>query len=443
MKKIIAITAMAAMVAAAAMADEPDVDLKIAEISGNASVTWGVDLGAPGVGGGRTGFKNGVDAKLKVNIANGGSKLTEGEGVWGELEVKVGDALVAEQGEIKGGKAAIETAKLHIGDLYIGIKSGDAQVGGLNLPNAIRSDKAGVDAKGQKDVTEGVVIGYGNDLFGIDVDFRSAPDSTKKDYYTDDYALAAEAQLKDLAGFSAKAGASYAIKSKTLGLFGTAAYKLALGDNYLKVTAGAGFDKVGSGSLGNGQLGASVVFGWGDEADANAGVYYLDNDEAKKVTPGVGVAVNVPLYKKTVIDIVPSFYSGEIIPNLTAAVVGDIELPVGIDNANMGIGLAAGVSYKLAVGDAITITPKAGFRFANENYTTVGKASSIIYKANTDNSGLDDWTKDDAGLINVKAGVEVGGLIPNTTFTAEYQSRNFKAAEGGAGTFNITAKIAL
>ena len=120
---------MAAMVAAAAMADEPDVDLKIAEISGNASVTWGVDLGAPGVGGGRTGFKNGVDAKLKVNIANGGSKLTEGEGVWGELEVKVGDALVAEQGEIKGGKAAIETAKLHIGDLYIGIKSGDAQVG--------------------------------------------------------------------------------------------------------------------------------------------------------------------------------------------------------------------------------------------------------------------------------------------------------------------------
>ena len=445
---------MAAMVAAAAMADEPDVDLNIAELSGNAKVTWGVDLGSDAAGGGRTGFRNETDAKLKVNIANGGSKLTEGEGVWAELEVKVADALVAEQGEIKGGKAAIETAKLHIGDLYVGIKSGDAQVGGLNLTNAIKSDKYGVQAKGEKDITEGIVAGYDTDLFGVAVDFRSKPVGTAdpKDYYTDQYAVAAEAELKDLAGFGAKAGVSYAFKSKTLGLFGSASYKLPLGDTtFVKASAGVGFNKVGDAKLGAGELGASVLFGWGDENDdSQAGGYYLDNDGTKKRTPGVGVAAYVPLFKHTYIDIVPAFYSGEIIENLTSAVLGEFIIPVDLGDTKPAFAFAGNVSYKLAVGDSITVTPQAGFRYANADYAAwsaeaapLAKAADALTAKNTDNSGLTDNVFSADGLLNLKFGVEVGGLIDNTTFGAYYQSRNLVGGDDKAGTFNVFAKIAL
>ena len=440
---------MAAMVAAAAMADEPAVDLSIAEFKGDAKVTWGVDLDADAAGGGRTGFKNETSAELKVNIVKGGDKSTEGEGVWGEIKVKAdGDFVAKSTGDVpafEGGKATVDTAKLHIGDLYVGIKSGDTQVGGLNLSNAIKSDKFGVDKKGY-DAANGLVVGYGNDLFGVDVDFRSK--NTGDDYYTDDYALAAEAELKDLSGFGAKAGVSFALKDHgtgqvKLGLFGSASYKMALGDNTLKASVGYGAEKrEGLDDL-YGEVAGSVLYSWGDEADSAVGGYYL-GDETKKRTPGVGVAVYVPLYKHTTIDIIPSFYSGEIIENLSAGLIGEFLIPVDMgDNAKVGMAVAGNVSYKLAVGDAITVTPKAGFRFFDKNYGAGGKVADIFTKANTDNSGLTDTAADPDGLVNVSAGVEVGGIIPNVTFEACYQSRNLVADAAKAGTFNISAKIAF
>ena len=437
---------MAAMVAAAAMADEPAVDLNIAEFKGDATVTWGIDLDSDGSSGvGRTGFRNDASASLKLNIINAGDKSTEGDGVWGEVKVKLDNAFVAKAGDgetmdLADGKVVLDVAKLHIGDLYIGLKAGDTKVGGLNLPNALYSDKFGVTAKGE-DKTQGLVVGYGNDLFGVDVDFRSEKNGT--DYYTDDYAVAAEAQLKDLSGFSAKAGASFAFKSGQLGLFGQVGYKLPLGDNWLKVTAGAGFDKAKGASLSGGEVAASVLYGWGDEGDGSA-VYYV-GDAAKKKTPGVGVAVFVPLVDHTYIDIVPAFYSGEIIENLTASVLGEVILPVNNDGLKMGMAVAAGASYKLAVGDAITVTPQAGFRFANADYAG-GKASTALLAENTDNSGLSDLTKGAAtdSLLNLKAGVDIAGVIPNTTFSAWYQSRNLtKTGNAKAGTFNISAKVSF
>lgn len=455
MKKIIAITAMAAMVAAAAMADEPAVDLSIAEFKGDASVTWGIDLDADATTG-RTGFKNETSASIKLNIVNAGDKTTEGEGVWGEAKVKLDNAFVAKAESdgatmaLADGKVVLDTAKLHIGDLYIGIKSGDTQVGKLELPNALKSSKYGVSDKGPN-ATQGLVVGYGNDTFGIDVDFRSLPEGT--DYYTDQYAAAAQFELKDLAGLNVKAGASFGFDAADfggtqLGLFGSVGYKLAMGDNNLKISAGVGYNgnKVGDSlKLQNGEAAASVLYAWGDEADENGGVYYLDNDEAKKRTPGVGVAVYVPLVKNTYIDIVPAFYSGEIVENLTASAIGEFEIPVGADwpdGTKIGMAFAGGVKYKLAVGDAITVTPQAGFRFASKDYAA-GKIGSIFTKANTDNSGLTDVAADPDGLVNVKAGVEIGGLIPNTTFEAWYQSRNLVADTAKAGTFNIKAKISF
>ena len=82
MKKALGVFLMTAM-AFGAFAEEPVADVKIAEFSGNASVEWGVDLDS-----GTTGFQNGYEVDLKLNLLNNGTKSTTGDGVWGELVLK-------------------------------------------------------------------------------------------------------------------------------------------------------------------------------------------------------------------------------------------------------------------------------------------------------------------------------------------------------------------
>ena len=521
MKKIIAITAMAAMVAAAAMADEPTaVEMSIA-VSGSEELTWGVDLDE-----GDTGFKNKAEAKVEVTFAKAGTKSTEGDGIWAELGVKVdGDLKYKSEadatGAFDGGKVKVDTAKIHINDLYIGIASGDITVGEFKAPNAVTAEALKVDNQGGKE-SQGLVAGYGTDDFGIAVDFRSLPDDAagaatgatwyyimdeddpstlawypadsegnvpgmvtkgkaddgfkiqdtmvigaaagSTDYYTNHYGLAAEAELKDsnsfVPGLFAKAGVSFAFGSehqfnetKQLGLGVSAGYKLSIGDTYyVKPAVGISGSKVGDGDFGM-ELAGGVVFGWGDTADANAGVYYLDNDETKKVTPGVGVAFKMPLTGDggKDISIVPSFYSGDLVEGLKAAVVGEVVLHTGYAvDIDPDFGVVAGLSYELPVGDSIKVTPKAGFRFANND--AAAGLLDVFGKENKDNGAKGDVAPadktDDAankGLLNFKAGVDISGLIENTTFGAYYQSRNLKALKdnGKAGTFNVFVKVSL
>ncbi len=513
---------MAAMVAAAAMADEPTADEMSIAVSGSEELTWGVDLDQ-----GDTGFKNKAEAKVEVTFAKAGTKSTEGEGIWAELGVKVdGDVKYKSEanatGGFDGGKVSVDVAKLHIGDLYIGLKDGGIQTGELKLPSAVFADskdaRLGLSNVGQKDVSQGIVAGYGTDDFGIAVDFRSekatygavsdgalvyeimtetgtgagtifftAPSDTEgtayttggtpvkvvdkgvaeegyriintykvtegkagtDDYYTNRYGIKAEAELKDsnafVPGLGVKAGVSYAFEEKNLGISASAGYKVPVGETfYVKPTVAFAGSKVGDGDFG-GKLGASVVFGWGDQADANPGVDYLNSDdETKKVIPGVSVAMLMPIADGLTgksFEIVPAFYSGDIVPGLKAAILGDIVITDGVDPT---FGVAAGVSYELAVGDAIKVTPHAGFRFANANG---GTSLPAISKKNTDNGGRTDVAPADGepGLLNVKAGVDISGLIENTTFGAYYQSRNLRALKdnGKAGTFNVFVKVSL
>ena len=460
MKKIIAITAMAAMVAAAALADEPVAEMGV-ELSGDATLTWGVDLDE-----GDTGFKNEANAKAVVTFVKEGTKSTEGDGVWAEVGVKFDGNLKykldgdGSEAFVKdGGKIALDVAKLHIGDLYIGLKSGDITVGEFKLPNAVvsSSDETKLANVGGKE-SQGLVAGYSTDDFGIAIDFRSLPDATATgtDYYTNDYGLSAEAELKDsnsfVPGLFAKAGVSYAFNEKLLGIGASAGYKLAVGDTfYLKPSVGITGSKTGSDDFGM-NLGGSVLFGWGDEDDANAGVYYLDNDDAKKVTPGVGVAFAIPDLTASgdkVITIIPSFYSGDIVEGLKAGVLAEIVMSTA-SGADPEFGVAGGVSYELAVGDSIKVTPKAGFRFAT---TDAGAGFvKVIGHKNEDNGAKTDIAPADktddltnTGLLNFKAEVDISGLIENTTFGAYYQSRNLKALKdsGKAGTFNVFVKVSL
>ncbi len=203
MKKIVALGCAAALIGGIAFADEPASNPSVISFTGNASVEWGVDLDA-----GQTGFKNDTWTELKLRLFGAGNKVTTGEDVWAELKIKTNpewgvagdEGWASKDGTCKPAAAVVDTAKLHFGDFYIGIQSGNTQTGEYKFDGAIRSadnDNAKwLTDVGPKDYSQGIVAGYGNNNFGIDVDFRSNPDG-KDNRYTSDYAIAAEAKLKD------------------------------------------------------------------------------------------------------------------------------------------------------------------------------------------------------------------------------------------------------
>ena len=533
MKKIIAGAALAALTAGMAFAAEPVADVKVNELSGNAQVKWGVDLDA-----GKTGFENTVDPHFKVNLFNEGTKETSGDGIWAEIKVK-GAAIKAEDGEVGKASASLEEAKLHFNNFYVGIKSGDTQVGEYKFDGAIRSadnDNAKwLTNVGPADYSQGIVAGYGDNNFGVDVDFRSY--KTDKTNYTSAYAVAAEAKLKDsnefVSGLGVDAGVSYsfspeyytkddsnkavknlfsqseelfkikdsakkfeATKVHTLGYSFNAAYKLSLDDKlYVKPAIGLTGTlndcvttvetKEVKATKNSNSLVAGVMFGWGATADANAGVPYLDGDYAKKVTPGLSVVAAIPLDATYKIDsgtatiknkinaiIVPSFYTTNDIKGLTAGVYSEMALlksegktefsdnKATVTNAaankdrTFAFAIAAGAKYDIKA-DAVTVTPSAGVRFANKAYdeNEINKinplSSNKVFETGLNKMGE---AKDDEGWLNVKAGVNVNGLISNTDFFVNYESANLlnekdygddKYYNVKAGILNVGCKISL
>jgi len=579
MKKIVTLGAIAVLSAGFMFADEPAADVSITEFKGDAKVTWGMDLDA-----GKTGFKNTESANFKVNLFSKGEKVTEGEGVWAELKIKT-EGLKLENGEWKEGKASVDAATLHFNDFFVGIRSGDANVGKYQYDAAIRSkDKdastwvTDIGPDGIPSIKDkylykyGIQAGYDTSDLAVKFDLRSLTDKDAKNtQYTNSYAVALEGELKDsnqwLEGLFVKAGFGYNLsgefyQKKDLGteddlkdgkkqyefdadtgdkkvkqkaktgdspverkwlttlsdsevkqyklngvqnghLFGYGAslgYKYKLDDTYFVKPAVAfagatytsdvnyGDNKWGKVSENGNYITAGAIFGWGDTEDANAGVYYLDNDDkTKKVTPGISIVADIPLattstittdktYKNTTHSallavISPAFYSGSIVENLKAAVYSEIGLyrykddpdtkaeisdasytkTSGNDtetwaNANwkddkFAFALAAAVKYDIK-SDDITVTPQVGFRFVNHTYvenktneryplsvnpvfTDLGTQKKIRDPKNDKvKYGKGDDKHFEGDFFNLKAGVEVGGLINNTTFDLVYESAN-------------------
>ena len=524
MKKALVLLLALSMVFGA-FADEPVANVNVSEFSGEASVTWGVDLDAE-----RTGFKNDAKVTLKLNLIDGGDKSSTGEGVWGEIKIKTdGDTFTkAEGNDVKIGaleipaKIKVDTAKLHFGEnAYIGITSGDTQVGEYKLDTAVAAEKTTngnkgavvclpISDKNAKEIntkyTDGIVAGYGNDLFSVDVDFRSLywfdlneqeDDGTKIWYgqqYSNAYSFAIDGALKAVDNLTLKGGYSKDIANKwdetvTDAFYVAADYKLGLNDTfYLKPQIGyvhamassdvceyklpeeLGEKIIQDWKTNAGKLVAAVLFGWGDKADKKPGVYFLDNDDDKKVIPGFSVAMEKALVSKVAgsyeisddksvdaevkgtaspMTMKISFFSGEIVENLTAAAYyetafGATDYEATVDGedvlegtetkeeVNPGFAFAAGLKYKLAVGEG-SITPQFGIAMLGGYY---GKPSQIAFVGDAYNGEI----------LNLQAGVEFGGYVENTTFSIDYASKNLKDETkdaATAGTLNFKCKIAL
>jgi hypothetical protein len=405
MKKALVVLLALAFVAGA-FADAPVANLDVAEFTGSATVTWGVDLDTE-----KTGFKNETDASFKVNIADGGEAATSSDNaVWGEIEIKVGDALVVKQGALDGGKAEVEKALLHLGPVYMGILKDGTKVGAYDAPEAVRQ-QFGVGDVGPNRVP-GVVLGADFGLAKIDVDFRNAGIGDDEDgQYNDDYAIRAKLGITAVENLDLNLGFSMAFESEEKGFGANAAYKLAIGDEfYLKPGVGYTNTLV---TDDKGELAFGVLFGFdkGDTGDDEIGLPYFGSTDTDKGTSGVSVSTKLDLKADPmVIPLAVGFYAGDLVENLSAAVLLKTD---DVENFGDNFIFKAALKYAAAVGDG-TITPRAGV-----------------------------YVENDASL-EATVGAEFAGFVDNTTFDAEWKSRNLSAKpDAKMGTFNVSVKIAL
>lgn len=425
MKKVLVILLAIAMVTSV-FAAEPVANVNVAEFSGEASVTWGVDLDTN-----KTGFANDAKVVLKLNLFNGGEKSTTGEGVWGELKIKTdSDTFIGWEGT--GGfdankgmqqaldatadptekdlymKVVVDVAKIHFGNIfYVGIKSGDTTVGEYKLDTAISAEQtknANVGTKREKGIVAGFVF---EDLATVDIDFRSNPAATK---YTDDYAFAVDAALKAVDNLTLKGGFAkdfYESDFSTLAYYAAADYKLALSDvYYLKPQAGLTSVKTGSADATT-QLAAAVLFGWGEKADEKPGLYYFDDDSHKKVIPGFSVAFTKTLSDDTDNGLIDAtvFSGDDLVENLKFA-ARFIKSTAAED---FSLGVAA--KYEIAVAEG-TVTPQVGFLYGSSEFFAE----------------------------ELTVGCDFAGFVDNTTFSVKYVTTDI---ENVKGTLDFTAKIAL
>ncbi len=143
MKKLLTVLIALSLVAGG-FAAEPLADVNTVDFSGDASVTFGVDLDN-----GQTGFKNETSVYFAMNfVPDDMSVSTAGTGVWGELVVLLDGGFKYEADDASGTQPSlvadgviIDVATIHVNDLYFGIKSGDFDYGGdFNYPNALGFD---------------------------------------------------------------------------------------------------------------------------------------------------------------------------------------------------------------------------------------------------------------------------------------------------------------
>jgi len=542
MKKIVALGLAAALVGSFAFAGEPAANLSVVSFDGNASVEWGVDLDA-----GKTGFKNATDLTFKTKLFDAGDKATSGDGVWGEIVIKIDDSdSVGPNGFYNGGwktnTAYVDSAKVHINDFYVGIKSGDVKTGTVDFTTAVRSGdpwyhpgrwltevgpeigyvktpaaeaskKWVVDPKDglkQEDVkatdaetdkyqfSQGIVLGYGNNNIGVEIDFRSLETSTQ---YSDCYAMAAEVALKSgnewVEDLEAKVGGSMNLSDiyytekdnvgtkvedckdcKFYGYSAMAAYKLGIDDKfYVKPMVGlvGTYATAEKYSENANDLVASVLLGWGDTASyGSTGLFYFGDDQARGLTPGFSVLADISLPTVTKNDdftttahdalvalIVPSFYLGDLLadtlPGFKAAAYAEIGIYNGEKDAKttdksketwgcaadkddtLAMAIAASVAYDIKADD-VTATVKAGMRYANAAYANNGTAG--ICPASDKSVFLNMGSVKDAAkdnYFNLSAGVDVAGLIANTNLYANYVSANLNNSTdyGDATMYNV------
>ena len=407
MKKIVALGAIAA-IAGGMMFAVPEFAPEVT-LDGNATVKWGVDLDA-----GQHGFTNETGGDFKVKLWGEGTREFEAEdGIWAELKV-TGKEFKLDKGKNDGGAWELNEAKLHFNNFYVGIKSGDCQVGEYKFDAAIRS--AGNDnAKwltnvGPKNFSQGVVVGYADDNLDIGVDLRSYYDEKGTNtHYTSAYAFAAEAKLKDsnewVNGLAATAGVAYNI-SDNYKIKGDDDSKGKMSDKYIGAD---GFDFNGFSA---------------NQKKAAANEFEAAEKKVKAAKDAYAKAATVA-NKKAIEE-----------AELELAVAKDASAQAAAAKAKAGLvsdrakevkyhalGYAFNASYKFAIDDTYYVKPMAGLvgtyaSATGDNYSMTDSSNAIVAGAlfgwgetKDANAGVPYLDNDDS-TKKVTPGISVIAAIP-------------------------------
>jgi len=483
MKKALMVLLAVAIVGAFAYAADPVPAFSIAEFTGNATVSLNVDLDNSAIA-----FSNSTDADIKLQFCPAGDKITAGEGTWAELKIKTdGDPIgmkitgtkISDLATIASGsapfygfKVVVDVAKIHFGpNLFLDIKAPGSTIDYGQIPDlaapympysgkygstagtVLLSDKAG--AAGPSTVAAGATVDFTvPKVVEVALSFGSPAwaDGTTGITGTGGLAAAAKNNFGALAKVSllavdnltveAKASTGFGGDSTTkydMGIGAKVGYKLMLGDKYyLKPNVAFHMETPAGQTKSAMVLGAGVLFGFGGaKADCMGKTYFFSAGGSQDWGFYPGVAVSIQNYadiagitglgwtqgKGTSIN-VSAWTNADFVPGLKAGVAYEIDNLTPATGVTQKSGLSAVVTYALTA-DKLTITPK----FCLNTYS-----DSLVTANNT---------------MFVKAGVDVAGLINNTTLSVQYDSNDMTTglthgtAKDKLGKIAVTCKLAF
>ena len=412
MKKIVGIIAALAL-ASAVFADAPGVTPSVSKFDGSASIEYDIDLEDQAFG-----IVNASNADFEIQFVVAGDKATEGDGLWGDLKIKVGDQKVAGGNPVTVPTASIDHAKIHFveGDFYanMDITVPGFSVGGGEIATATWSAKAFPSASVTLKADAPAKVGGFTLNFGLDgiVDFNlKFADNGVVKADAKKFAFGFDATLKAVDNLNLYAGVAYSTQTSKLAAAVKADYKLGLTDTlYLKPAVGfsyQGEEVVDSATppkvtqpADYKVINAGFLLGWGTEGQEPGFTSFKGDKEGKtswdnvpnKCADGFSVYAGVPLVDEAKIALLVSAYDSTLVDGLKLG--AEFYVP----NVNkFDEGWAADFAVKFAKTVADDWALSANFGFEAEKLAEV-KTGFL-------------WG----------CGVENGAIIDNTTLYLKYE----------------------
>ena len=323
MKKIVGIIAALAL-ASAVFADAPGVTPSVSKFDGSASIEYDIDLEDQAFG-----IVNASNADFEVQFVVAGDKATEGDGLWGDLKIKVGDQKVAGGNNVSVPTASVDHAKIHFveGDFYanMNILVPGLSIGGGNIAVATWAGddwafpKATVTVKAaDTDIVGGFTLNFGLDGL-VDFNLQVADNGVLKSD-AKKFAFAFDATLKAVENLTLNAGVGYGTVKEKFVAAVKVDYKLGLTDTlYLKPAVGFALNEEEAKNLT-----AGILFGWGTEGQ-EPGFESFKGDKAgktkwdnvpNKCADGISVYVGMPLADNAAIKFLASAYDSTLVSGL-------------------------------------------------------------------------------------------------------------------------------
>ena len=444
MKKIVGIIAALAL-ATAVFADAPDVTPSVSSFDGSASIEYDIDLNDPAFG-----IVNLSTTEFKIQFCSAGDKATEGDGLWGDLKIKISDAVtVASGGTFTVPSVTIDHAKIHFTDddfyVVMDITCPSFSVGGGDIITATWSAKAFPSASVSLKATDPAKVGGFTLNFGlkdtVDFNLKFADNGVVK-ADAKKFAFGFDVTLKAVKNLTFVAGVAYSTQTEKLAAAVKTDYKLGLGDTlYLKPAVGFSYqgEEVKDATTGAVTqpadyklINAGFLLGWGTEGQepgfaafngTKAGAAATWDNVPNKCADGFSVFAGVPLVDEAAIELLVSAYDATLVSGLKLGAQLWSKNVSKFSDSFWAADFAA--KYATTVADDWAIS--ANFGFEAENLSGAVKTGFLF-----------------------GCGVENGAIIDNTTLyvnSAGQFAKDLQKSDGSVvgkddkGTIKIGAKI--